>query len=114
MLSRPTLLVISAPLKQGETSHIVSTLALNLLVQRLYHRFGGSHRRCFLFVNEAPRLVDRFPFEEVLLMWRSADVSIVLAARSIAHMTGHSIPQVTRRSGTQRARPLVGKLLARG
>jgi len=84
LFAQPTLLVISAPLKQGVTSHVVSTLALNLLVHRLYHRFGGRHRHCFLFIDEAPRLVDRFSFEEVLSMSRSADVSVVLAAQDVA------------------------------
>ena len=84
LLAQPTLLVVSAPLRQGEIAQVASTLVLNLLVQRLYRGFVGQHRHCFLFVDEAPQLVDRFPFEEVLTMLRSVGMSVILAAQDLA------------------------------
>ena len=85
LFQQPTLLVVTAPLHQGETSRIASTLLLNLLVQRLYRRFGKSDQRhCFLFLDESPRIADRFAFEEVLSVSRSAGVSVVLAAQDVA------------------------------
>lgn len=87
VLAERRLLVVSAPLQQGETSRTASALLLNLLVQRLYGRFGAAGRHVFLVIDEAPRIVDKFAFEQVLSVARSAGVSVVLAAQDVAQFT---------------------------
>lgn len=83
LLSKPTLLVVVAPLRGGETARFLSTIFLNLLVRRMFAQFGKSATHTFLVIDEAPRIVDRFDFEEVLSVARSAGVSVVLAAQDI-------------------------------
>jgi type IV secretory pathway TraG/TraD family ATPase VirD4 len=83
LFSRPTLLVVAAPLSGGDTARFLSTIFLNLLVRRLFGQFGKTATHVFLVIDEAPRLVDRFNFEEVLSIARSAGVSVVIAAQDI-------------------------------
>jgi type IV secretory pathway TraG/TraD family ATPase VirD4 len=84
LFARPTLLVVAAPMKGGESARFLSSLFLNLLAQRLYRRFGHGGTHVFLFVDEAARVVDRFNFEEVLSISRSAGVSVCLATQDVA------------------------------
>ncbi|WP_433221227.1 type IV secretory system conjugative DNA transfer family protein [Dactylosporangium sp. CS-047395] len=83
-LDSGALLVVTAPLSHGEPAKVASALALNLIVQRLYGRFGRTARQVFLVIDEAPRIVDRFAFEEVLSVSRSASTSVVVAAQDVA------------------------------
>jgi type IV secretory pathway TraG/TraD family ATPase VirD4 len=84
VFAQPTLLVVAAPMKGGEAARFLSSLFLNLLAQRLYRRFGQGGTHLFLFVDEAARIVDRFNFEEVLSISRSAGVSVCLATQDVA------------------------------
>lgn len=79
----PSLLVVTAPLKGGDTARFLASLFLNLLAQRLYRRFGQQGTHVFLMVDEAARIVDRFSFEEVLSISRSAGVSVCLATQDV-------------------------------
>ncbi len=83
LFAAPCLLVVTAPLKGSETARFLSSLFLNLLAQRLYRRFGQPGTQIFLVVDEAARIVDRFSFEEVLAVSRSAGVSVCLAAQDV-------------------------------
>lgn len=85
LFASPMLLVVAAPMKGGEAARFLSSLFLNLLAQRLYRRFsGGGGTHVFLVVDEAARIVDRFNFEEVLSISRSAGVSVCLATQDVA------------------------------
>jgi type IV secretory pathway TraG/TraD family ATPase VirD4 len=90
LFSRPTLLVVTAPMKGGDTARFLSSLFLNLLAQRLYRRFGQQNNHMFLFVDEAARIVDRFNFEEVLSISRSAGVSVCLATQDVGQFKDES------------------------
>jgi type IV secretory pathway TraG/TraD family ATPase VirD4 len=83
LFARPALLVVAAPMKGGDTARFLSSLFLNLLAQRLYRRFGQQGTHVFLMVDEAARIVDRFNFEEVLSISRSAGVSVCLATQDV-------------------------------
>jgi type IV secretory pathway TraG/TraD family ATPase VirD4 len=83
LLGSPHLLVVAAPLHGGKKAKFLSTIFLNLFVRRLYARLANPGRHVFLVIDEAPRIVDRFDFEEVLSVSRSAGVSVVLAAQDV-------------------------------
>jgi hypothetical protein len=78
------LLVVVAPVQGGYTSAILSGLFLNLFVQRLYRRFTAAKGQVFLFIDEAPRFIDRFDFASTLSVARSAKASVVLALQDVA------------------------------
>jgi len=78
------LVVVVAPVMGGHTSEILAGLFLNLFAQRLFRRFRGAPGQVFLFVDEAPRFVQRFDFEKTLSVARSAGVTIVLALQDVA------------------------------
>lgn len=80
----PTLFIVGTRLSQGDTGKIASSLLLNMTVQRIYQRFGKPGRPLLFALDEAPRIVDRFAFEEVLSMGRGARVTIVLAAQDVS------------------------------
>jgi type IV secretory pathway TraG/TraD family ATPase VirD4 len=84
LLSRRRMLVVVAPVAGGQTSQIMSGLFLNLLAQRIYRRFRDRPGQVFLFIDEAPRFVSRFDFEELLSVARSAGVSVILALQDVA------------------------------
>jgi hypothetical protein len=83
LFAGPMLLVVGAPRRGGDTARFLSTIFLNLLVRRLFAQFGKTATHVFLVIDEAPRFVDRFDFEEVLSLARSAGVSVVIAAQDV-------------------------------
>jgi type IV secretory pathway TraG/TraD family ATPase VirD4 len=83
LFNKPALLVVAAPMKGGDAARFLSSMFLNLLAQRLYRRFGQQGTHVFLVIDEAARIVDRFSFEEVLSISRSAGVSVVLATQDV-------------------------------
>lgn len=85
LFDKPSLLIVGAPLTAGRVAHAASSLMLSQIINRLYRRFGKQgQRRVFLVIDEAARLTDRLPFEELLSVSRRAGVSVVLATQDVA------------------------------
>lgn len=85
---QPTLLIIGAPLADAQRSEILSSLILSHLFNVVYRRFQGREgsRGCPLFfiIDEAARLKNRIPYEEVLSVVRAAGVGICLVVQDIS------------------------------
>lgn len=85
---QPTLLIIGAPLADAQRSEVLSSILLSRLFNFVYRRFqrGEGSGACPLFfiIDEAARLKDRIPYEEVLSVVRSAGVGICLVVQDIS------------------------------
>ena len=84
---QPTLLIIGAPLADAQRSEVLSSIMLSHLFNVVYRRFQRREgRRCPLFfiIDEAARLKNRIPYEEVLSVVRSANVGICLVVQDIS------------------------------
>ncbi|MBJ7469804.1 MAG: type IV secretory system conjugative DNA transfer family protein [Solirubrobacteraceae bacterium] len=83
-LSGSGLVAFGAPLGDGRLGESFAALFLNLLIERVHARHGGSAYPAILIIDEAARLADRVDFELLLSTSRAAGVSVVLAAQDIA------------------------------
>lgn len=85
---QPTLLIIGAPLADAQRSEILSSIMLSFLFNVVYRRFqrreGSKVCPLFFIIDEAARLKDRIPYEEVLSVVRSAGVGICLVVQDIS------------------------------
>lgn len=77
-------LIIGAPLRGGQVSATLSSLILNQLAQRLYERFGQSHRPILLVIDEAAQITDRVDIAQLMEVSRSAGVGVVVALQDVA------------------------------
>lgn len=72
-----------APIADGRTSIAFSSLFINLLLHRVYDRFGSSHRPLILVIDEAARLRDRIDYGSLLSISRGAGMSVILALQDV-------------------------------
>jgi len=85
---RPTLLIVGASLAEAGRSEVLSALLLNRVFNEIYRRFrqqpAARPGPVFLAIDEAARLQNRIPYEEVLSVVRSAHVGVCLALQDVA------------------------------
>jgi len=91
LFDEPRLLVVGAPIHGGRISEAASSLLLSQVVNRLYRRFASSAGvHTFLVLDEAARLANRLPIEELLSVSRKARVSVVLATQDVGQFDTES------------------------
>lgn len=59
-------LFVVAPLSGGQLSVTLSGLLLGQLKQRLFERFGATHRPVLLVIDEAAQLMDRIEIKQMM------------------------------------------------
>lgn len=79
-------LFVVAPLSGGQLSVTLSGLLLGQLKQRLFERFGATHRPVLLVIDEAAQLMDRIEIKQLMEVARSAEVGVVLALQDAAQI----------------------------
>lgn len=87
LLERPSLLVVGAAIHGGRTSEVTSSLLLSQIIQRLYKRFQTTNPRpVLLVIDEAARIANRIPLEELLSVGRRAGVMVVFATQDVGQI----------------------------
>jgi len=89
-MKNQALLIIGASLADAQAAEVLSSIMLNLLVNRLYTRFTPgcpyADQPVFFILDEAPRLKERVCFEEVLAISRDAKAGFCLALQDPAQL----------------------------
>lgn len=83
----PTLLIVGAPLADGQAAITMSSIFASQVTNLLFRRLAvqsAQARPIFQFLDEAARLKDRLNFEEMLSITRSARSGTCLSAQDVA------------------------------
>lgn len=97
----PALVVVSAPIADGELAASASGLFLGQLLQSVYSRFGRQgHRPLLLVLDEAARLQDRIDLGAALSLVASAGVSMLLAVQDLHQLRQDTREEVLANCGT--------------
>jgi len=87
LFSEPPLLIVRAPIHNGRISGAASGLILSQVINLLYRRFTSpSARQVFLFIDEAARLANRLPLEELVSVSRKAKISVILSTQDVGQL----------------------------
>jgi hypothetical protein len=81
LTDEPGLLVVTAPLADGNLSAAVSGLFMAQFVNLQLKKFNRNNRPVLIVLDEAARLKDRLDLEQLLATTRSADTSVLLAVQ---------------------------------
>lgn len=83
----PTLLIVGAPLADGQAAITMSSIFAGSVTNHLFRRLSlqsKNTRPIFQFMDEAARLKDRLDFEEMLAITRSARAGTCLSAQDVS------------------------------
>jgi type IV secretory pathway TraG/TraD family ATPase VirD4 len=105
--SRPVLVIVSAPVSDGELARAAGSLFLGQFVQRALAGFGTDPRPALLAVDEAARVQNRLDLGATLSLVAGAGVSVLLATQDVSQFEEKSREEILANCGTMICLPRV-------
>jgi type IV secretory pathway TraG/TraD family ATPase VirD4 len=96
----PRVVIVNAPIVDGELASSASGLFLAMLIRRRLNAFNSSAPPMLLILDECPRLQDRLDLGQLVSLAAGANVSVMLAAQDVSQFDEDKRHEIIANCGT--------------